>query len=242
MQDKTLDLENNGAGEDWLRENARLRGDLLTVARRLSHDLRTPLGGIISSGEAMREILAETDPASLPMVTSALDSAEELSQIIKRASFVLKATAQPEEPQWVPMGDTVAIALERLQRRILAKQVIVTQTGSWPEVEGVSSWLETIWWNLLANALKHAEATPLRIDLGWSREDAQFKFWVSDNGPGVREPRQKTLFYPFERLHETEAGPGLGLPIVRRLVELQGGVCGYEKGPLDGACFFFVLT
>ncbi|MGA2030108.1 MAG: hypothetical protein ABSG87_08555, partial [Verrucomicrobiota bacterium] len=49
--------------EELLQENARLRGDLLTVAVRVSHDLRTPLGGIVNTGELLQEILIEKEPA-----------------------------------------------------------------------------------------------------------------------------------------------------------------------------------
>jgi K+-sensing histidine kinase KdpD len=241
MHSKLNKTDKSEDREELLRENERLRGDLMTVARRLSHDLRTPLGGIVSSGEAMREFLAETDPASVPMVLASLDSAEELSQIIKRTSFVLKATAQPAQPQLIHMGEAVNAALQQLERRILARQATLAQPDFWPQVRGVSSWLETVWWNMLANALQHANANPLRIQLGWSKEGAHFKFWVSDNGPGVREARQKKLFQPFDRLHEPEAPSGLGLSIVHRLVELQGGSCGYHAGPQQGAYFFFVL-
>ncbi|MEI9866472.1 MAG: hypothetical protein WDN00_18335 [Limisphaerales bacterium] len=49
--------------DQLLRENARLRGDLLTIAVRVSHDLRTPLGGIVNTGELLKEILVEKEPA-----------------------------------------------------------------------------------------------------------------------------------------------------------------------------------
>jgi signal transduction histidine kinase len=241
MPAKIIGSEINAGREDLARENARLRGDLMTVARRVSHDLRTPLGGIISAGEALKEILADTDPDSMPMVTSALESTEELSHIIKRTSFVLKATAQPEPPQPISMAEPVIAALQRLERRTVVQRASIGQPDSWPEINGVSAWLETVWWNLVANALQHANATPLRIELGWEKVEAQHCFRVCDNGRGVLGARQKQLFQPFERLHEPDAGPGLGLSIVRRLVELQGGTCGYEANPLGGACFSFVL-
>ncbi len=224
-----------------MRENARLRGDLLTVARRLSHDFRTPLGGIICSGEAMKEILAETDPTSVPLVASVLDSAEEISQLIRRSSYVLRATALPEEPQLMSMQEAVTAALQRLERRILSQGATIALPDTWPEIKAVSSWLETVWWNLLANALQHARKTSLRIELGWDKENGHYRFWISDNGPGVSVAKRKKLFQPFELLHDPEAAPGLGLAIVHRLVELHEGACGYSENPEGGACFFFWL-
>jgi len=241
MQKETHGTKVNAGRVDLSGENARLRGDIMTVARRLSHDLRTPLGGIIAAGEALREILGETDPGSLPLVAAALDSAEELSQLIKRTSFVLKATARPEQPKLMPMAEAVTATLQRLERRIIAKSATIAQPEIWPQVNGVSSWLETVWWNLVANALQHANKTPLRIELGWTKENEQFRFWVSDNGPGVPEGRHEKLFQPFNLLHESDAPQGLGLSIVQRLVDLHGGSCGCQANPPAGAYFFFQL-
>ena len=226
--------------QDLLAENKRLRGDLLTIARRISHDLRTPLGGIINASEAIREILAATDPTPLPLVTASLNSAEELAQIIRRVSLVLKATALPCTPQLMPMGEAVSAALVRLEAAILEKSVIIAQPDTWPEVVGVGDWLEVVWWNLLANALQHG-GSPSRIELGWRPENERCLFWVSDDGRGVSEEKREQLFQPFHRLHESDATRGLGLSIVQRLMELQGGVCHYNSNPTGGAGFFFAL-
>jgi signal transduction histidine kinase len=240
MQPKT-DGPDNTRGNELLHENARLRGDLLTVARRLSHDFRTPLGGIICSGEAMREILAETDPTCLPLVASVLDSAEELSQLVRRSSYVIRATALPEPSQLMPMQEAVTAALQRLERRILARGAMIIQPNTWPHIKGVSSWLETVWWNFLANALQHANQTPLQIELGWEKENEHIRFWIADNGSGVAAAKQPKLFQPFDQLHDSEGAAGLGLAIVQRLVDLQGGTCGYRENPQGGACFYFQL-
>src|SRR5580700_317392 len=89
------------------RENARLRGDLLTVAKRFSHDLRTPLGGIISSAEAIKETLSQRDASALPLVDSLLNSAEEMGQLIKQVSFVMRASASPLPKTEVHMAEPV---------------------------------------------------------------------------------------------------------------------------------------
>lgn len=125
---------------------ARLRGDLLTIASRVSHDLRTPLNYIFTVGEAMKEILVEKEPAVAAMADSLLSSAEEMTQLIKRVSFVLRASANPPDQTIVSMAEPVLIALQRLESRILKNQATVIQPPSWPEIEGVASWLEIIWW------------------------------------------------------------------------------------------------
>src|ERR1700761_2826394 len=86
----------------------RLRGDLLTVASRVSHDLRTPLNCIFTAGEAMKEIIAEKEPSAVALADSLLNSAEELTQLIRRVSFIIRASVSPHERARVPMGEAVS--------------------------------------------------------------------------------------------------------------------------------------
>ena len=222
-----------------VRENARLKGDLRTIASRISHDLRTPLGGIITPGEVLKEVLKEREPSLVTFADSILDSADEISRLITRVSFVAKASANPSPKQRVAMGEVVSEALQRLESLKLKKKATVNEPDSWPEVPGVGTWLETIWSNLLANALQHGGKSP-HIELGWRQEPEKICFWVRDNGGGVVD-RNLKLFQPFDSLYELNSAPGLGLSIVQRLVELQDGDCGYELQARGGAYFFFTL-
>ena len=91
----------------------------------------------------------------------------------------------------------------------------------------MADWLETIWWNFLANAFQHAGKKP-KIELSWRQDTGGFRFQVCDSGGGVPAEVRARLFQPFDSLHQPESAFGLGLSIVQRLVELQGGQCGYE--------------
>jgi K+-sensing histidine kinase KdpD len=221
-------------------ENARLRGDLLTLAKRFSHDLRTPLGGIISTTEAIKEVLNARDPSAVPLADSLLASAEEIAQLIKQASFVARASASPQPKTSIHMADAVFPALQRVESRVLKREAVVVEPPSWPVIPGVMAWLEMIWWHLLMNALRHG-GQKCRINLGWESQGAFIRFSISDNGPGVAGVVRGKLFKEFHRLHEEPDVPGLGLSVVQRLVELQGGACGYEEAKQGGACFFFTL-
>ncbi len=220
------------------RENARLRGDLLTVATRVSHDLRTPLGGIVTATEMLNEILAEQN---LPTARTRMifDSAEDLNRLIKKISFITRATANPIPKKLVRMDGIVAGALQRVESQVLKKQATITRPDSWPQVNGVAVWLEEIWWHFLTNALQHTTDKP-RIELSWRQEGDRHRFEISDHGSGVPEEIRKGLFRPFHLLHEQNGAKGLGLSVVQRLVELQGGDCGYEPRP-GGSSFFFSL-
>ncbi|HEX9047895.1 MAG TPA: HAMP domain-containing sensor histidine kinase [Verrucomicrobiae bacterium] len=215
---------------------ARLRQDLLTIGSRICHDLRTPLGGISISVELLRETLGE-EPAATGALASMFASLEEMTRIITVLSVVAKATAKPGAKQKVRMAEVITGVLQHWERRIQEKGATVKEPPSWPEVSGVTEWLEFIWSNLVANVLQHGGR---KIELGWTKVNKEMKFWIADDGPGMPPDVVARLFQPFETLHEPGSSRGLGLAVIRRLVELQGGRCG-----LDAAAklttFYFTL-
>lgn len=223
------------------RENARLRGDLLTLAQRFSHDLRTPLGGIVSAAEALKEVLAARDPSAIPLADSLLASADEMIQLIKQITFLVRASAQPLPKRRIHMAEAVFSALQCLESRILRQQAVVVEPASWPVISGVPAWLGAIWWHLLANSLNRCPEKG-RLEMGWERAGDSIRFWIDDNGTGVPPELRKDLFKEFHVLHEQQNISGLGLSIVQRLVELQGGNCGHEITGQGRDRFFFNLS
>jgi signal transduction histidine kinase len=225
--------------QELLRENARLRGDLKTVARRVSHDLRTPLGCIYTTSGVFKELPAGDQEAILTMAGIIKESSGEISQIVDRVSFVLKASADPIAPSRVDMGGVVASVLTQLAGEMQKADAQIALPSSWPEAAGVATWLQVIWSNLLRNAFQHGGPSAA-ITIGWKPADHGFRFSVFDRGHGVAESKIGALFPPFDQLHSMHV-PGLGLSFVQRLVSLQGGQCGYEKTSADGTDFYFTL-
>ena len=225
------------------RENARLRADLKAVARRVNHDLRSPIGGITTTAELLKELLGESAPDLVSLTEPLFDSTQSMVRLVDRVSFVSRATAEQLPKAPVAMGEVVWAAEQRLQRNLMKAGVTVQYPSSWPEVEGVAAWLEVIWWNLLVNAIDHA-GPDKSVKIYWEQEDdasGGIRFGVRDGGKGVPEGKRGSLYKPFHLLHLPNSPHGLGLPIVRRLVELQGGTCGYEFPETGGAAFYFIL-
>jgi K+-sensing histidine kinase KdpD len=220
-------------------ENARCRGDLTSIGTRIAHDLRSPLGGVLTTAEVLREVLSEELPAKARLADPVIESADELIKLIRQLSLFAKASGQANGLVELKMGEPFWAALQKNEKALLAKQASVSHAQSWPAVVGDAAWLEAVWHILLGNALAHSGATP-RIEAGWDETPAGNRFWVRDAGSVPVEKRGK-LFYPFHLLHQPNAPRGLGLPIAQRLVELQGGQCGYEPIPEGGSRFFFVL-
>ncbi len=222
------------------RELARAQGDLTAIGVRLTHDLRTQVASILATAELTRELLQEVEPAQTELYQPIFDSVDSLGKIIERISFVTKASTVGAAKTACDMKDAVNGALMRLNGEIADKKASIIQPTDWPQVKAAKLWLEKIWLNLLTNALTHTGESP-HIELGWKKEQAEYRFWIRDRGRGVTETVQSQLFQPFHLLHRTGAARGLGLPIIRRLSELQGGRCGHEIPKDGGAEFFFTV-
>ena len=112
----------------------------------------------------------------------------------------------------------------------------------WPIVYGYGQWIEEVWINYISNGLKYGGQPPI-LRLGYTpQEDEMVRFWVKDNGDGLDEAAQESLFTEFSRLgNGTVEGHGLGLSIVQRIVEKLGGMVGVESKMGDGSLFYFTL-
>lgn len=224
--------------EDTIR--AQHLGDLLSMERRVRHDLNSPLNAILGLTELIQDITAESHPEVKEYSHLILEAIEGMTRTLDRVGLMIRATALGEPLQMVSMQDALWSAAQRLQHPSINQVVTGESVHSMPEVRGVSNWLETVWQNLLSNAVTHTGSAPV-LEIGWREHEGVLHFWVQDNGPGVPQDRQAWLFYPFENLHLNKRVKGLGLAIVQRLVTLQGGVCGYESPGTGGSRFFFTL-
>lgn len=222
------------------RELARSQGDLTAIGVRLTHDLRTQVASILATAELTRELLQEIEPNQTELYQPIFDSVDSLGKLIERISFITKASTVGAAKTPCDMKDAVSGALNRLSGEIAEKKASIVQPPDWPRVKAAKHWLEKIWVNLLTNALTHTGESP-HIELGWKKEKAEYRFWVRDSGRGVAATLRSQLFQPFHLLHRSGAARGLGLPIIRRLSELQGGRCGYEIPQTGGAEFFFTV-
>ncbi len=223
---------------ELLRENLRLRGDLKTIARRITHDARTPLGCIRMVCELLRDAPAGTLGALKENTNVILTSTVEVSTLVDRVSSLIRASLEPVPPSVFSMGPVVGHVLQQLQPEIDASGRKIRQPAQWPEAEGVPAWVEVVWWNLLRNAITHG-AESGQVQLGWKREDDALRFWVSSQG-AVPPDDHGCLHRPFHLLHQ-QSSAGLGLSFVERFVTLQGGRCGYEPDDNDRAVFYFTL-
>ena len=253
----------------------RLNEELDAYAHTVAHDLKNPLSTLVGfaevladegttmSGDRLQHYLQLVAQSGYKMI-NIIDELLLLASVRKRSDVPLEPMA---------MGPVVTTAQRRLTDMLGSSGTAVAAPESWPITLGYAPWIEEVWVNYISNALKYGGQPPqvlLGYDLQtptpeqpetpavWGGSPAKpprdtqtmVRFWVADNGPGISEEAQSHLFVPFDRpTQQTRAtGHGLGLSIVRRIVERLGGQVGVESpSPLasgsngPGSLFWFTL-
>ena len=142
------------------------------------------------------------------------------------------------------MEKILASALENLRSAVAAAGAEVTH-GPLPEVEGDATQLVQVLQNLIGNALKfHADGPP-HVRIQATREGPDWEFSVRDDGIGIAPQYQERIFVIFQRLHTREEypGSGIGLSVVKKVVERHGGRIWVESSGTrgEGTTFRFTL-
>jgi signal transduction histidine kinase len=219
--------------------------ELDAFAHTVAHDLKNPAARVVSATELLLDAKPPLDDEERQRTTLFISRAgHKMSNIIDE--LLLLASVRKLEVQTVPldMESIVTEAQQRLADMIEQAQaeIVAEQIDRWPRVLGYAAWVEEIWVNYLSNAVKYGGLPP-RMELGAETQpDGMVRFWVRDNGPGLAPVDQVSLFTPFTRLDQARTkGHGLGLSIVRRIVEKLGGQVGVESQSGHGSTFFFTL-
>jgi two-component system, sensor histidine kinase and response regulator len=166
-----------------------------------------------------------------------------MKQIIDSLLMLANVRQQSDvKLQRLNMAAIIQNVRERLDPMIDYQKIALSMPTNWPDVLGNALWIEEVWINYLTNAIKYG-GVPAQIELGYDAlTDGTIRFWVRDNGPGIDPEQQHRLFQPFSRLdNPTIQGHGLGLSIVKRIVERLGGSVGVESSPGQGSKFWFTL-
>jgi len=217
--------------------------ELDAFARMVAHDLRTPLNVIyLGSDLSEEEFAAMSREERFRFLQTIAQSARKMNSLIDELLILSRVQCQEIELQPLDMGAIVTQAMHRLGHSFEEYQAEIILPESWPAMWGYGPWVEEIWVNYLSNAIKYGGRPP-RVELGATEQpDGSVRCWVRDNGIGLEREEQSHLFIPFTRLHRTEAtGHGLGLSIVRRIMDRLGGQVGVESEPGQGSTFAFTL-
>jgi NtrC-family two-component system sensor histidine kinase KinB len=220
-----------------------LRDDMTAM---IYHDLRSPLGNIVSSLDMMSTLMPQKDDTLSAMLTIASNSTGRIQRLINSLLDIsrLEAGHQIVDQQSVDpiilMDEAIRDVLPNATARTqtLDKKIVSILPLIWVDVDMIHRVLI----NLMENAIKY---TPVegRIEIGASTNGQSVKFWVRDNGPGIAEADRERIFEKFIRLrgNSRSAGLGVGLAFCKLAVVGHGGQIWIESDPGNGTTFWLTL-
>lgn len=217
----------------------RSNADLDGFAYVASHDLKAPLRGIASLAEWVEEDLGAQIPdgvrGHLAMLRGRVARLEGLIEGIlaySRAGRTGRAVAE------VDVGALLAEAVELLAPPPTAT---VTVEPGMPVLRTARAPLQQVFMNLIGNALKHAAGPATAVRVGAREADGFWEFSVTDNGPGIAPAFHERIWGMFQMLKPRDEveGTGIGLSVVRKIVNAMGGRTWVESAEGAGACFRF---
>jgi signal transduction histidine kinase len=222
----------------------RSNADLEQFAYVATHDLQEPLRMISSYTQLLeKRYKGQLDERADQYIHFAVDGANRMQRLIQDLLAFSRLGRQAPKMQPVASGAVLASALRSLE--FAAEGATVKVLGQLPVVIADEGQLEQVFTNLIGNALKFRRSgTEHRVEIAAEVESVEeWRFSVYDNGIGIEPAYFERIFTIFQRLNTREvfAGSGIGLSIVKRIIEHHGGRIWLSSQPELGTTFYFTL-
>lgn len=226
--------------KDSVTEVERINKQLERFVYIVSHDLKSPLSAIITMLSLM-----ETDDVVIQHA-ELRDNIEMLSQASMHLSdmigSILEYSRQSANQQTLEDVDVLELVQQTAYLLFPPKHIRISVSPGLPTLKTRRLKLQQVFQNLISNAIKYNDKATGIIEIGCSTREEFYEFYVKDNGPGIEEADQQRIFKLFETTRnkaQNESSTGVGLNILKMLVEEQGGKIRVESTPGQGSVFYF---
>ncbi|MBL1076404.1 CHASE3 domain-containing protein [Nocardia sp. 2] len=242
LAEQTVDLDSQAV--ELRRSNAELE----QFAYVASHDLQEPLRKVASFCQLLEKRYGEQlDDRAKQYIEFAVDGAKRMQVLINDLLTFSRVGRVNDHIVTVGLDRALDRALADLSEAAADSGLTVQRPEQLPELAGDSNLLIMLWQNLIANAIKfhRPEVAPqIRIECEAEPGDpAGWRFTVTDNGIGIAPEFADKVFVIFQRLHSRDeyTGTGIGLALVKKIVEFHGGRVWIDTAYAEGARFHFTL-
>jgi PAS domain S-box-containing protein len=239
---KQIEIERESLIQKLETQNAELERFTYTV----SHDLKSPLitiGGFLGY---LEEDALKGNTEKLKHDIQRINTATgKMKRLLNELLELSRIGRLMNEPETIPFADLVREAMDNVHGQLEASGVTVQTRPDLPAVHGDRQRLVEVLQNLIDNATKFmGDQINPRIEIGQSGEDAEHGkpiFHVKDNGIGIDSAYHERIFGLFNKLDPRAEGTGIGLALVKRIIEVHGGRIWVESEVGKGSTFCFTL-
>ncbi|HET9473615.1 MAG TPA: ATP-binding protein [Steroidobacteraceae bacterium] len=235
-----------------LEESVRERTEQLKIANReleafsysVSHDLRAPLRAVSAFTQALlSEHITTLNEEGRRLLQNVNAGAAHMDRLITDLLRLSQLNRQELHRQPVRFGELVSRVIEQMagERADRDIEFVIADFPTWQVDPGL---MQQVFVNLISNAIKFTRGrTQARVEIGYRMTGTTLVCFVKDNGVGFNIKYMNKLFGVFQRLHSADQfeGTGVGLSIVRRIVERHGGTVWVDGAQDQGATFYFSL-
>ena len=236
-----IDISNLKQAEKGLKDK---NIELEIYTSNVSHDLKSPLITIQGYVAQIRHDLKEGRQSRILRDLKIVDDeSTKLAMLLDNLLELSRAGKMINMPAQVDMGLLVKGVLAQLAGPLKKKKVIVTVQSNLPRFYCDQQRISQVLQNLVENAIKYmGDQTSPCIEIGVRKKDKQYVFFVRDNGAGVEPLYQEKIFDLFNKIDAESNGSGIGLALVKRIIEVHGGRVWVEsEGVGRGSNFYFAL-
>lgn len=233
-------MRNNKELQSTLQEKQQINAQLERFTYVAAHDLKSPIAGSMALVTFIAEDERVSPHADLNEMTSMLY--ETLHNLNSRIASVLDYSRNADKEHQIAQVDVHVLVENIISLLFVPEHISISIAGRLPVVKGNEAKLQQVFQNLMSNAVKYNDKPKGMIEIGHSEEGIFYRFYVKDNGPGIEDGDKERIFELFavtDNEARGESSTGIGLSLLKTLVEEQGGNIWVENNETDGATFFF---
>ncbi|BAZ01233.1 periplasmic sensor signal transduction histidine kinase [Tolypothrix tenuis PCC 7101] len=215
--------------------------DLNDFAYVVSHDLKAPLRGISSLSEwLLSDYGDQFDDEGKELVRLLISRVKKMYNLIDGILQYSRAGSYREQKTQVNLNDVVRDVIDLLAP---PENIQIEITSILPIISAETTRIKQIFQNLLSNAIKFIDKPQGQIIINCTEDNSYWQFSIADNGPGIEEKYFTKVFQMFQKLSndDNSDSTGIGLSLVKKIVELYGGTVWVESEVGQGSKFFFTL-
>ncbi|MBU5612842.1 sensor histidine kinase [Geomonas azotofigens] len=223
-------------------ELRRLNCELESFCYSISHELRAPIARLQAFSSLIREAVAGGDLEELPYLGERIEDGSKKMRVVIDSLLLINRLSRTEmQKEPVDLSQMARTIVAELGEEAPGRKVLLRIQ---PEMvaSGDRSMMNICLRNLFENAFKYSSKNEF-VSIEFGIDQGSGAYFVRDQGTGLDMTFCHRLFEPFSRLHQEQEfeGSGMGLSIVKRIVQRHGGRVWAEGRPGEGACFFFTL-